>query len=152
MEREPTELGEQGRGEEQILEQIFLQVAHGSSSPVRTVGRGSILRPQVYACACCSTWLSQARGQTIPSLSSLRAHLWAGNVLTIIRERCHNEGRFLSSPVATKGRILCLSVLESLTLLPHELLIAAPEEVSNLPGSEWYILAFDLTCSNRPSF
>lgn len=31
---------------------------------------------------------------------------------------------------------MLVSVLESLTLLPHELLITAPEEVSNPPGSE----------------
>lgn len=43
---------------------------------------------------------------------------------------------FPSLPAATKGRILCLSVLEALTLLPQELLIAAPEELCNPPGSE----------------
>lgn len=55
MEMEPSELGEQGKGEEQILEQIFFEVAHGSSSPVRAVGGESILGPCVHPCACCST-------------------------------------------------------------------------------------------------
>lgn len=134
----------QNKEEEQIF---FLQVIHGSSFPVRAVGGESILRPQVYPCACCSTWL----GQTNPSFSPLRAHLWACNLLTIKKGSSHKEWMFSSLPVAIKGRILCLLVLESLPLLPHELLIAAPEEVSNPPGSEWYILAFDLASSNRPS-
>lgn len=57
-------------------------------------------------------------------------------MLTIIKGCSHNEGTFPSLPVAIKGRILRLSVLGSLTLLLHEVLIAAPEEVSNPPGSE----------------
>lgn len=44
---EPRILREQGRGEEQILEQIFLQVAPGNSSAVGAVGGESNLRPCV---------------------------------------------------------------------------------------------------------
>lgn len=69
-------------------------------------------------CNCKTALVAKLEGpaacaQTTPSLSSLRAHLRACNVLAVIKVSSHNEGTFPSLPVAIKGRILCLSVLES---------------------------------------
>lgn len=78
-------IGRTRKRREGDTEQGFLQVAPGSRTPVRAVGGKRVVRLLLIP-ACCSTWLSQARGWewfTVPYCSVSQQPTLYGFVLCV---------------------------------------------------------------------